>query len=316
MNKHQLPEQDGHVVSYYEYGNSAGLPIIVFHGGPGAKSKPRHTEAFDLAAHRVITFDQRGCGESTPLGELEDNNTHKTLEDTERIREALGIDTWFVSGSSWGSTLALLYAVKHPDKARGLLISGVWLADGDAKEWELTEKGIARLMPDVWEKRVQFLSEFNIDLETQNQGLVKAFESADEETAKRLALGVNDWERNLFSTQDAVRFGGIEDITEEDIAAAKIYVHYDAHHEFIPDNYILDNIATIAHIPAVIVHGRYDILCPLYKAKAVADKLDDCRLVIAASSGHKLTAEGTTIQHMAYEQFLEKHSASLAGSDT
>lgn len=308
MKKYQLPEQDGHIVSYFEYGNTDGEPIVVFHGGPGSKSRSRDVEVFDLTKYRVITFDQRGCGESTPLGRLEDNNTEKTLADTERIREELGISKWFAAGSSWGSTLALLYAIQNPDKTKGLLISGIWLADNDSKEWELTEKGIARMMPDVWEKRLEFLKKFNISLEKQNQELVEAFKNADEQTAKELALGVNDWERNLFSTEDAVKFGKIEDITEEDVAATKIYVYYDANLEFIPNNYILDNLSNISHLPTVVVHGRYDILCPLYKAKAIADGIKNSELVIATASGHRLTAEGELIKNMAFDRFLERYT--------
>lgn len=304
MSKLQLPEQNGHTVAYFENGNPTGPAIISFHGGPGSKSKPGHAERFDLKKYRVILFDQRGCGESTPLGKLENNTTEDLLADTERIREALGIESWFVTGSSWGSTLALLYAIKYPERTKGLLLSAIFLADRDSIAWAMGERGAATLMPDIWEKRMQFFKDFNIGVESQNEDIMSAFESADPETAKKIALGVINWESNLFSPHNAVKYEKLEDIDEKDIASAKIFIHYEKNREFIPDNYILDNIYKTAGVPTVIVHGRYDILCPLNKAKRLADSMKDCELVIATSSGHMLTPEGETIREMAYDRFL------------
>lgn len=306
MNKYQLPEENGHIVSYSVYGNPQGPTIISFHGGPGSKSKPHHAKRYDLEKYQVVLFDQRGCGESTPLGELQNNNTENTLNDAERIREALGVQSWFVSGGSWGSALSLLYAIKYPEKTKGLLLSAVFLADRSSINWAMSEIGVARLMPDVWEKRMQFFKDFNISIETQNEDIMRAFENADLETQKKITAGVFDWEGNLFTPQSAISYNNPEDLGEKEIASAKMFIYYEMHHEFIPDNYILDNINKISHIPTVIVHGRYDVLCPLEKAKQLADRMNNCELVIATSSGHKLTPEGDTIQFMAYDRFLEK----------
>ena len=230
------------------------------------------------------------------------------MNDAERIREELGIDSWFVSGGSWGSTLALLYAIKHPDKTKGLLLSAIFLADRGSINWAMGEHGAATLMPDLWERRMQFFKEFNISIDSQNDDIMRAFNEADLETQKKVTAGVFDWEGNLFTPQAALSFNNSEDLTEKEIASAKIFIHYEQNCEFIPDNYILDNIDKIADVPTVIVHGRYDILCPLNKAKMLADKMTDCVLVIATSSGHKLTPEGETIQRMAYDRFLSDNT--------
>jgi proline iminopeptidase len=304
MDTKQLPEQDGHTVSYSVHGNPDGPTIISFHGGPGSKSKPYHAERFDLAKYRVILFDQRGCGASTPMGELENNTTKHLLMDAERIREALGIESWFVSGGSWGSTLSLLYAIKYPERTKGLLIAAIFLGDRESINWSFGNGGAATIMPDVWEKRMQFFDKFNIKVATQNADTLQALDEADLATQKEITAGVFNWEGNLFTPHSSISYTDPSDIEEKDIASAKIFLHYDKNHEFIADNYILDNTDKIADIPTVIVHGRYDILCPMNKAKMLADKLNTCELVIATSSGHKLTPEGETIQYMAYDRFL------------
>lgn len=307
MKEYKLPEDRGHTVAFFEYGNPAGIPILGFHGGPGSKSKPNHAERFDLTKYRVILFDQRGCGKSMPIGKLEDNTTDDILLDAERIRQQLGIDKWFVTGSSWGSSCSLLYAIKYPEKVSGILISAVFLADRDSISWSMSDtKGVARLMPDVWARRLEFFKKYEIEIENQNADILKAFDKANTEEQKEIAAGVFNWESNLFSTQSSVAFTDPEDVKEEGVASAKIFVYYEHHHEFIPENYILDNVSKIADIPTIIVHGRYDILCPLERAYVLNEKLNNCELIIATSSGHKLTAEGETIQKMAYDRFLEK----------
>ncbi len=306
MKEYLLEEDQGHTVYFAEYGNQNGKPILAFHGGPGSKSRPAHAERYDLSKYRVILFDQRGCGKSTPLGEIENNTTEDLLKDTERIREKLGIDTWFLSGGSWGSTLSLLYAIKYPDRVKGLLLSSIFLADHDSVKWATEDaKGVARLMPDVWAKRMEFFKKFNIKLETQNADILRALATASPEEQKEIAAGAQNWEGNLFTTQAPISYKNPEDMTEADIGATKIFAYYEMNQEFIPDNYILEHIADIQQCPAVIVHGRYDILCPLEKAAALKEKMRDCELVIAHSSGHKLTPEGEMIQKMAYDRFLE-----------
>jgi len=307
-NTKTLPELEGHIVSYSEHGNLNGPAILSFHGGPGSKSKPYHAERFDLEKYRVVLFDQRGCGESAPLGELKNNETDKLLEDAERIREALGIESWFVSGGSWGSTCALLYAIKYSDRVRGLLLSALFLGDRDSINWSFGEGGASVIMSDVWNRRMEFFAKYDITVENQNEKILELLKDGDEETKKDITAGVFNWEGNLFSPMDSVHYQEAEDIDEKDVASAKIFVHYESNHEFIPDNYILDNTDKLSEIPCMVVHGRYDILCPLSKAVLLQEKMANCKLVIADSSGHKLSAEGKVIQELAFEQLLKEHS--------
>lgn len=306
MKAHILDEDRGHIVSVTEYGNPSGPVILNFHGGPGSGSRPHHAERFDLSKYRVILFDQRGCGKSTPLGEIENNTTEDILLDAERIREKLGIDTWFVAGSSWGATLALLYAIKHPERVRGILIAAVFLADHDSMSWSMSDpKGVARLMPDVWARRMEFFKKFDIGLETQNEDLLRLLQESTPDVQKEIAAGIQNWERNLFSVQSPITYTAPEDITETDIASTKIFVYYEMNHEFIRDNHILDSIEAIAHIPTIIVHGRYDILCTVDKAQMLKDRMNKSELIITPTSGHIPSAEGKMILLMAFDRFLE-----------
>lgn len=307
MKENVLPEDNGHTIAFFEYGNPNGTPILGFHGGPGSKSKPRHADRFDLSKYRVILFDQRGCGKSTPLGKLEHNTTEEILNDAERIRKQLGIEKWFVAGSSWGSTCSLLYSIKYPERVRGVLISAVFLGDRDSVSWSMEDsKGVARLVPDVWHRRIEFLRKYNISIEHQNADILNALENASYAEQQEITAGVFNWEGNLFSAQSAIAYTDPEEVTDENIASVKIFAHYEMHDSFISENNILNNTHHINHIPTVIVHGRYDILCPLEKAWLLKEKMNNCELVIATSSGHKLTAEGETIQKMAFDRFLEK----------
>jgi len=304
-----LPIRNGHKVAFAEYGNPAGPSIISFHGGPGSKSKPSHAERFDLSKYRVILFDQRGCGQSTPLGKLEHNTTDDLLADAERIRQHLHIEQWFVAGSSWGSTLALLYAIKYPKQVRGLLLSAVFLGDRDSIAWAMSdEKGVARLMPDLWAKRMEVFARFGISLSNQDAELLQAIDRADDQQCQELVAAVQNWEGNLFSTQAELEYVSADEITPNDIASVRVFLHYEMNHSFIPDNFILDQVKMIEQLPTVIVHGRYDILCPLEKAYQLAQQLKLAELVIATSSGHKLTAEGATILKLAFDRFLIQHT--------
>ena len=307
MNEYQLEEDRGHIVTFFEYGNPDGVAILSFHGGPGSGSKPAHAERFDLRKYRVILFDQRGCGKSTPLGSVENNTTDDLLLDAERIREKLGITEWFVTGSSWGATLSLLYALKYPKRVRGLLISAIFLADTESFDWAMTDpRGVARILPDVWAKRMEFFKKFDIKLASHSEDVFKILADADVGVQKEVAAGVRNWESNIASVQSAITYKQPADMTEADIASVKIFVHYEMNQGFIPDGYILEHIDAIADMPTVIVHGRYDILCLVEKAQLLKDAMRNCEMFIADSSGHMLTAEGEMIRKIAFDRFIER----------
>jgi proline iminopeptidase len=308
--KHTLPVKQGHSVAYFEYGNPSGPAIISFHGGPGSRSKEKHASVFDLATYRVILFDQRGCGESAPTGDITHNTTQDIIADAERIRKKLGIQSWYVAGGSWGSTLALLYAQQFPARVNGLLLAAVFLADKDTTRWSLQDtQGAAQFVPDVLKVRQAFLDSYHTTPETAAKDLLGRLTSANEDEQRIITAGVMNWEGNLFSLTSEVSYTAPEDVDERRIADTKIFLHYEAHDWFIKNNQVIQNIGTIKHLPTIIVHGRYDILCPIKKAADVADSLDNAELVIAGGSGHSLSVEGNEIKRLAFDRFLKFQQA-------
>lgn len=300
-----LPEQDGHTIYFATYGNPTGPTVVSLHGGPGSHSKTEHTQRFDLTNYRVVLFDQRGCGKSLPLGEVKENTTQKLIADIERLREAVGVEKWFVSGGSWGSTLALAYGEVHPDRVRGLLLSGVWTASAAEMSWSYYgEGGVERLFPDAWEARMQFFARYGVTPKNAAEKLLPLMMNGDLATQQDIAAGVANWEMNLFSTQSDVHYAEPSEMTEEDIAGTKIFLHYEKNHFFFDEGQILRDVEMIRHIPTVLLHGRYDVVCPLDACWALQKKLDNVKLVIAPSSGHKLTAEGEALRKMAFTQAL------------
>lgn len=202
FNTGYLKEQDGHQVYFAEYGNPKGEAIVTLHGGPGSKSKVKHVKPYDLQKYRVITFDQRGCGESNPAGETKANTTQDLVSDMEQLRSKLKIKKWFVVGGSWGATLALAYAQAHPDKVNGLLLSSVFLARPRDVEWAFTKKnGIERMFPDLWEKRIEFFNKYKVTPANAAKTLLEKMKSASPEEMKEITAGVNNWESNLMSAQ-------------------------------------------------------------------------------------------------------------------
>lgn len=308
MKEHTLPEKNGHVVYYTEHGNPNGPAVVSFHGGPGDGSKPRHAERFDLETYRVILFDQRGTGNSTPLGETAHNTTQDVIFDTERIREALGIEEWFVSGSSWGATCALLYAIAHPKRTRGLLLSSVFMAHSRADEWFMGSNGAAILTPDVWKRRMAFFDKHNIRLSYQHEDLLKLFEKGDIETQQEITAGVFDWEGNIFHLGSGISYTDPTSLDERALAVVHIFLTYASNRYFIDDDYILKNVEQIQDIPTVIVHGRYDLICPASYMYELTQGMSQCEVIFADASGHRLTAEANTIRKLAFDRFLERRN--------
>jgi proline iminopeptidase len=301
-----LIEESGHVIAFSEYGNPKGIPILSFHGGPGGKSKPEHAERFDLSKYRIILFDQRGCGKSTPSGNLQENTTQHILKDAERIRIHFQIQKWHVSGSSFGATCALLYAIEHPNRTSSLLLSSTFLADKDSVDWAMhNSKGAARFMPEAWTARMNFFSEFGIRIEKQNEDLLQAFKGACFEKQQKLAAGVLAWETKLLSISPipVIHFSKIQ---ETDIGSVKISLHFAQHHYFIQDNYILKNAYKIKDIPGICIHGRYDLLCPIEKSFTLQKHMPLLEYIVAPSSGHCFSTEGEIIRSLSFKAFLEK----------
>jgi proline iminopeptidase len=253
-----------HELHVEEAGNPDGKPVVFFHGGPGAGIAPIHRRFFDPAYWRVILFDQRGSGKSTPLGELRENTTWDLVADAERIRELLGIERWLVFGGSWGSTLALAYAETHPERVQGLIVRGIFLGRKAEVDWTFGQ-GLQMLYPDAWE---EFLSPLP---EAERKDPMRSYHARlvgdDPEVRRAAALSWNAWEeRASYLLPAELRPPAEEDVPAE-VALARIEAHYFVNGSFFrSDGELLQNAPRLAKIPGAIVQGRYDLVCPAASA--------------------------------------------------
>lgn len=308
FNEGFLPEEAGHQVYFAEFGNPDGPVILSIHGGPGGASQPKHASRFPLDTHRVVLFDQRGCGRSTAEDMLRENTTQALISDIERLRAALGIETWFVSGSSWGATLALYYAETHPDFVRGLLLSSVFTADAESLDWFGSATGVASLYRDVWEHRRTQLQRFGINHEDPRSVYDKLLELEGEEQ-KALAADILNWEGNLMSANSDVQYHEASELSDGELQYAKIFMHYHSAEFFLKETPLVDQVDTISHIPMVIVHGRHDVLCPYTRVWALKTKHGKAEVVALPQSNHALTADGAVARKYIFESFLQQHGS-------
>lgn len=273
-----LPESEGHNVYFAEFGNPNGKPILVFHGGPGGGAKPKHAAFADLKRFRVILFDQRGCGKSLPLGELQHNNTQALLKDAQRLLDYLHIDEQIIiRGGSWGSTLALLFAEQHPQKVKKLLLSQIFLADENHFAWELG--GQKHIYP-----------EFVAQME-QKAGMKKIIDyfvaqiNSNKPCKQLEAINMYGYYERVCGT-NYPHWDTQTLVDEKELASQRIYMNYVAERFMLKNNEILQNIAKIAHIPAKIVHNRWDFVCPMSGAYLLHKAMPRSELVVVADSGH------------------------------
>jgi len=273
----RLRVSDIHELHVEEAGNLSGPPVIFFHGGPGAGISPLHRRFFDPAFWRVVLFDQRGSGKSTPLGELRENTTWDLVEDAERIRKHLGIDKWLVFGGSWGSTLGLAYAERHPSRVTGMILRGIFLARRSELEWSFTD-GVRRIWPDAWDA-------FVAPLTARERGAVmrayhRRLTSEDQEDMKAAALSWNAFEDTASHLVPDPTPSAERDIPHE-IAVARIEAHYFVNGTFLEsDDQLLRDAGRLRALPGVIVQGRYDLAWP------------EARLVVVPGAGHAADEPG------------------------
>lgn len=273
-----------HRVYWEESGNPKGKPVLFVHGGPGGGTEPRHRQFFDPEQYRIILFDQRGCGKSTPHASLVDNTTWHLVDDIERLREHLGIERWQLFGGSWGSTLALAYAQKLPERVSELVLRGIFTFAQDEMDWFYLE-GTRVLFPDAYEKFLAALPEhergdvigaYHRRLTGDNQRVREAAARAWSEWECRVATLHTD-ENLVAHCQDATFT----------VAFARIECHYFVNRGFLAtDTQLLDNIKAMQDIPGVIVHGRYDVICPPRNAWRLHKAWPGSRLHFADASGH------------------------------
>jgi proline iminopeptidase len=285
-----LPVSPLHTLYYEQCGNPNGKPVVFLHGGPGGGTNAKCRRFFDPAVYRIVLFDQRGCGKSTPHAELTDNTTWDLVADIERVRERLGIERWQVFGGSWGSTLALAYAQTHPDKVSELVLRGIFML----RRWELEwfyQKGCDALYPDAWETYLNAIPE------VERGDLMSAYHrrltSPDAKTRTDAARAWSVWEgATSFLWQDKSH---IESSAEDDfaLAFARIECHYFVNGGFFEhDDQLLRNVERIRNIPAVIVQGRYDVVCPLRSAWDLHRAWPEADLHIVQDAGHSAFEPG------------------------
>lgn len=289
-----LQVSDLHHIFYEQSGNKDGKPVIYVHGGPGGGTGPRDRRYFDPAVYRIILLDQRGAGRSRPSAELKENTTWHLIADLERLRCHLGIDNWVVFGGSWGSTLALIYAEQHPDRVKALILRGIFTLRRRELEWYYQD-GANRIFPDAWEKFIE-----PIPL-VERHDLMSAYHRRltghDESIQLMCAQRWSAWE---MSTSRLLVDHELLKRAETDSWAlqfAKIEAHYFVNGGFFRnDMHIFEDIEKIRHIPATIIQGRYDIVCPAETAWHLHKCWPEAELCIVDDAGHSAKEPGITTQ--------------------
>ena len=283
-----LPLTAGHVMYWEVMGNPDGRPVVFLHGGPGAGAAPDHRRFFDPAHYRIVVYDQRGSGRSTPLAEVADNTTPELIADLERLRDHLGIEDWLVFGGSWGSTLALAYAEAHPERVAALVLRGIFLCRPQEIDWFV--EGMRTIFPEQWRRFAEFIPE------AERHDLLNAYHrrlmDPDPEVHLPAARAWSTYEgacSTLLPSPETVAAFGEDRMA---LGLARIEAHYFVNRIFLPDNALLDNIAKVRRIPAVIVQGRYDIVCPIATADDLRRAWPEAEYVVVPDAGHSAMEPG------------------------
>ncbi|MEM6594815.1 MAG: prolyl aminopeptidase [Pseudomonadota bacterium] len=291
FDQRMLSVGEGHRIYVEQCGNPEGQPVVVLHGGPGGGCSPAMRRYFDPTHYRIILFDQRGCGRSRPHACVDDNTTWHLVRDIEKIREGLDIDSWIAFGGSWGATLALIYAETHPDRVVHLVLRGVFLMTRRELTW-FYGGGAGQFFPDRWEEFTKLIPD------DEHDDLIAAYGrrlfSNDMQQQIRFARAWAGWENALAAMQ--VR-GTADSPSDYARAFARLENHYFSHQGWLEhDNSILENRHLIEHIPASIVQGRYDMICPPHSAFELARGWDKAKLSMIPAAGHALSEPGITAE--------------------
>ncbi|MGY3041139.1 proline iminopeptidase [Rhodanobacter sp. TND4EL1] len=262
---HHLAVDAIHTLYVEECGNPDGVPVIFLHGGPGAGLSAYHRRFFDPARYRIVLFDQRGAGQSTPFAELTDNTTWHLVADIETIREHLDIERWVVFGGSWGSTLALAYAQTHPERVLGIVLRGIFLGREQELRWfNEVDGGASQIFPERWARFLAFIPEAERD--SMLEAYWRRLTSNDEATRLAAAQAWSAWEGGSTTLLHDPDGGGDFEDPNKAVSLALMEAHYFRHAMFLQPDQLLRDIERIRHVPATIVHGRYDIICPAVSA--------------------------------------------------
>ncbi|MBS1969845.1 MAG: prolyl aminopeptidase [Bdellovibrionales bacterium] len=280
-----------HELYYEQVGNPKGKPVVFLHGGPGGGIHPDHRRFFDPNHYRIILFDQRGSGKSTPIAELRENDTWNLVKDIETLRTKLGIEKWVVFGGSWGSTLALTYAIKHTERVSALILRGIFLCRPSEIHW-FYQEGASQIFPDIWDEYLK-----PIPKEEQND-LVKAYYKRLTDTNYNVRLeAAKAWSKwEAATSRLIVSREAIDEFDDPDHAMsfARIECHYFINNAFFDtNNWILENVHKIRHIPGFIVQGRYDVVCPARSAWDLHKAWPEAKLIMTPDAGHAAAEPGT-----------------------
>ena len=280
---HRIKVSDIHEIYIEEYGNKKGVPLIFLHGGPGAGTSPIYQKYFNPEKYHLIMFDQRGCGKSIPYGEISQNSTDHLIADISSIADYLSVEKFHIYGGSWGSTLALLYAEACPERVISLVLRGVFLCRRNDIQW-FYQYGASEIYPAYWEDYISIVDKARTDnILTEYHKMIF---SDDETLANKACKEWSLWEGRsscLYHTHDVVNA-----FDECSVSLARIESHFFVNECFIEENQIIKNIDKISHIPCTIVHGQYDVVCPIRQAYDLNQAYLKSRLIIAEDAGHSL----------------------------
>ena len=285
----RFPVSETHTLYIEESGNPQGVPVVFLHGGPGGSCEPGHRRFFNPEAYRIILFDQRGCGKSRPHASLEQNTTWDLVADLEKIREFLEIEQWVVFGGSWGSTLGLAYAQTHPEQVLGLILRGIFLAREQDVHWFFKGEA-ARIFPEAWAHFIEPIPEDERDdiVNAYYQRLTSDNEIVRMGAAKAWSI----WEGSsvtLLPDKNVVDHFSDPHIA---LSIARLECHYFFNNCFLRPNQLLDDMAKIYHLPGFIVHGRYDMVCPIDQAFLLKERWSEVEIKVVDDAGHAVTEVG------------------------
>jgi proline iminopeptidase len=284
----RLPVGPRHTLYWEESGRRSGVPVVFLHGGPGGGSLPHHRRFYDPDFWRIVLFDQRGAGRSTPCADIADNTTWDLVADLERLRAHLAIDRWLVFGGSWGSTLALAYAQKHPDRCLGLVLRGIFLASREELDWFVW--GMRTIFPEAWTAFAEFLPE------SERDDLLGGYHlrlTDPDPAVHRPAAAA--WDRYESACSTLLPMNEPPARLDNDAAAlaiARIEAHYFVNRAFLADDELLGNVDRIRRLPCTIVQGRYDVVCPPVTAHALARAWPEAEFVVVPDAGHSVREPG------------------------
>jgi proline iminopeptidase len=284
----RLPVGARHVLHFEQCGNPVGFPALFLHGGPGSRTLPAHRRFFDPRFYRVVLFDQRGCGRSTPPGGTEENTTRHLVEDIEALRRHLGVERMLLFGGSWGSTLALAYAAAHPQRVAGMVLRGIFLASRAEVDWYLD--GLRRFVPEAWEASFDSAQdrlaqgEDGGDLLARYHALVNRQDEREALAAARRWVGYEEAVMGLGAPDGPAGTAAPEPAAV--LARARVQLHYLAHDCFLEPGELLSGLGRLAEAPALIVQGRLDMLCPPRAAFELARRLPRGELRLVERGGH------------------------------